>query len=295
VSENLTQYSWWSGDNPPPPNLKTRKQLAELKLRGVKAVSRIPTNKYTVLLFDIDDPTSVAPKRQPTEKQLETLIKNRAIQAKKKARHDWFEYYGGLHLRDRNSAIEWAKSVLGTLDDWVILDTETTGLGNAEIVQIGVLDLKGEVILDSLIKPSISIPTEAINIHGITDEMVANAPGFATIYPQIELALSGKKVLIYNKYFDLNILDYCYEINSCKPIQGVKKNADCVMVWYSQYIGDWNDYYQSYRWQKLNGDHSAIGDCRATLKVIQAMAAAEIVDESVAFEAYFNRLETKNN
>lgn len=51
------------------------------------------------------------------------------------------------------------------------------------------------------------------------------------------------------------------------------------MQWYSQFVGDWNDYYNNYRWQKLpSGDHSAIGDCRATLKVIEKMAATEIIE-----------------
>jgi DNA polymerase-3 subunit epsilon len=45
------------------------------------------------------------------------------------------------------------------------------------------------------------------------------------------------------------------------------------MHWYSQWIGDWNDYHGNYKWQRLpGGDHSALGDCRATLAVLKQMA-----------------------
>jgi hypothetical protein len=51
------------------------------------------------------------------------------------------------------------------------------------------------------------------------------------------------------------------------------------MDWYSQFIGDWNDYYGSYCWQKLpGGDHSALGDCIATLEIIKLMARSIIAE-----------------
>jgi DNA polymerase III subunit epsilon len=291
MTKNLTCYSWWGGDNDPPPNFKTKNQLAEVNLRGVKAVGRIETKRYTVLLFDSDDRTSVAPKRQATQKQLEALAKNRDIARAKRLERDWYKY-NGEPLADRNYAIEWARSVFTQIDNWVILDTETTGLDAAQIVQIGILNLRGEVILDSLVKPTIPIPIEVSNIHGITDMMLVDAPDFATIYPQIKSVLSDKKIAIYNKSFDLNVLENCCRINNCEPIKGIKNNTDCVMEWYSQYIGDWSEYYQSYRWQSLPGsDHSAIGDCRATLAVVYAMATAEIVDKATALEKYRKDLE----
>jgi DNA polymerase-3 subunit epsilon len=46
------------------------------------------------------------------------------------------------------------------------------------------------------------------------------------------------------------------------------------MHWYAQFVGDWNEYHGNYKWQRLpGGDHSALGDCRATLAVLKEMAA----------------------
>jgi DNA polymerase-3 subunit epsilon len=45
------------------------------------------------------------------------------------------------------------------------------------------------------------------------------------------------------------------------------------MLKHAEWVGEWNDYHGSFRWQKLvGGDHSALGDCLATLETIRKMA-----------------------
>jgi len=44
---------------------------------------------------------------------------------------------------DRVRVVRWARKQL-TLDNWVLLDTETTGLYNAEIVEISIISNTGE-------------------------------------------------------------------------------------------------------------------------------------------------------
>ncbi len=79
------------------------------------------------------------------------------------------------------SAVLWAREQL-TQEEWVILDTETTGLYDAEIVEIAIINHCGEMLRATLIKPSISIPAEVTEIHGISDAMVADAPTFPEVY-----------------------------------------------------------------------------------------------------------------
>jgi DNA polymerase-3 subunit epsilon len=99
---------------------------------------------------------------------------------------------------DREKAAFWARSLLERLD-WVILDTETTGISpHDEIVQIAVLAPDGEALLDTLIRPTRSIPNEATGIHGITDADVADAPPFPVIFPRLKEIIAGKTVIIYN-------------------------------------------------------------------------------------------------
>jgi DNA polymerase-3 subunit epsilon len=235
----LTKYSWWGNPNEPPPHLKTKKQLADLGLSPLKAVAVIETPKYDLLLYDPNNPECCRPKRQSTPKQLETLAANRLKAKIKRDYREWYREVGFIE-RDRINAVMWAREQL-TLDDWVILDTETTGLYDAEIVEIAIVNHKGEPLLNTLIKPSIPIPAEVTEIHGITDEMVADAPTFPEVYSRIVEVLENKRILIYNSEFDIKILNYCCHLHGL-PILMLKKRSDCLMEWAAQWGGQWSYY-----------------------------------------------------
>ena len=53
-----------------------------------------------------------------------------------------------------------------------------------------------------LVNPGRPIPKEAFDVHGISDEAVADAPPFAGILPELLEALSGAIPLAYNAEFD---------------------------------------------------------------------------------------------
>ena len=63
------------------------------------------------------------------------------------------------------------------------IDLETTGinLGTDRIVEIAIVKIlpdKSRSIKRKLINPGIPIPPESSEVHGITDEMVKDAPEF---------------------------------------------------------------------------------------------------------------------
>ncbi|WP_162871171.1 3'-5' exonuclease, partial [Klebsiella pneumoniae] len=63
--------------------------------------------------------------------------------------------------------------------DYVIIDTETTGLKDFdEIIEITIINMRGEILLNSLVKPSRLIPPGVTEINNITNEMVADAPSW---------------------------------------------------------------------------------------------------------------------
>lgn len=176
---------------------------------------------------------------------------------------------------DRAAAAAWAQEMLSR-DNTIILDTETTGLGpEAEIVQLAILDAKtGQTILDTLIKPLDDIPLAATAIHGIDEHTVRHAPYFETVWPVVVEIVEGKTLVIYNSAYDLKIMRQCCK-RALIPFRPDDLDMEiyCAMRWYSTWYGDWNDYHGNYKWQKLpSGDHSALGDCRATLAVLNAMA-----------------------
>lgn len=167
--------------------------------------------------------------------------------------------------------------------DWVLLDTETTGLHDARLVSVAALDPTGEVVLDTLLDPQILIPPDSTAIHGITDEMVIGSPTIYELAPFLKGILHEKRWLVYNLSFDCGVLDDETIRARCHLVP--KATSKCLMKLYAQFYGAWSEYHGSFTWQKLvnaaddfdlqvvDPPHSALGDCRRALGVLQGMAA----------------------
>lgn len=168
---------------------------------------------------------------------------------------------------------------------FVILDTETTGLNRwDEIVEIAVINSDGHTLLSTYVKPANPIPAEATRIHGITDEMVADAPNFAFVVPSLVNVLTGMNVIVYNAIYDRKMLHQSAEANGLEKTDWKTLSRWwCAMESFAEVYGEWNSYRQSYKWQSLNtacrhygmipsAAHSALGDCLMTLQVCKKMA-----------------------
>lgn len=162
---------------------------------------------------------------------------------------------------------------------FVLFDTETTGFAPSdEIIQIGIVNQAGDVLLDTFLKPTCSITNS--ERHGITDAMVADAPGFPQVYEQIAALLSGRLVLAYNSEFDWTMLDQDCDRHGLARITPLA--TECVMELYAAFYGAWSDYHRSFTWQRLGAackrlgidpgqEHRAVDDCWAALAVLKAM------------------------
>jgi DNA polymerase III subunit epsilon len=181
--------------------------------------------------------------------------------------------------QDRNAAIMWARSVLDRSHKYYILDTETTGPENPEVIELAVIDLAGEMMIDQRFNPNTPISTGATDIHGLTHECLSKKPKWPIVGASLERDILQRKLLVYNYAFDKRAIRITYDLHNLQP---PVMEGDCVMIWYSQYIGEWDNRRRSYRWQKLPGDAiSALGDCIATLEVIKMMARSSLVEDLV--------------
>jgi len=179
------------------------------------------------------------------------------------------------YAADKAAAAQWARTML-IRPDLVILDTETTGLGIwSEVIQIAVIDWRGDVLLDTLVKPTRAIEAGAQAVHGITAAMVADAPPFGEVFLQLCDLLFSKVVVVYNAQFDRAMLlqSIHLSLGEDTPVLVGSEQWHCAMLQYAAYVGDWSRYHQSYRYQRLpKGDHSALGDALACLRLIRRMA-----------------------
>lgn len=161
-------------------------------------------------------------------------------------------------------------------DHYIILDTETTGLGwNDEIIELGILDMKGNVLYESMFKPNQEIPREATSIHGIKDDMVKDCPNFASEWEKIWGIIKDKTLLIYNADFDTGMLYRTLEQHGIVLEDDFRFNSFCIMKFYQNYQQDrrWTSLSNAC-WEmdvKIKQDHRAVGDCRMVLELIKAI------------------------
>jgi DNA polymerase-3 subunit epsilon len=100
----------------------------------------------------------------------------------------------------------------------LIADTETSGLSkDARVVEYAHITCKLEANrlievsrFESLIQPGIPIPAEATKVHGITDEMVKDAPTLRDVLPAALGLAKNEHAEIYGHNFtgfDMTLLD----------------------------------------------------------------------------------------
>ncbi len=92
-----------------------------------------------------------------------------------------------------------------------IIDVETTGLSphnGDRLLEIAVvrLDENGEITnrIDTLINPGTRVG--ATHIHGISDDMIVNAPAFSDIASFLAKDIAGTVVAAHNARFDMSFL-----------------------------------------------------------------------------------------
>lgn len=188
---------------------------------------------------------------------------------------------------DKFRAIEEARWIVG--GDYAILDTETTGLHNAQICQIAILHSDGREF-KSLIKPTVPIEPGAEAVHHITNDDVKDAPTAEIILSQID---TSKPLVIYNAKFDVGVLLHSLAVIG-KSIT-LPEIADAMLI-YASFKGDWFEYYGNYKWQKLGvaceqcgivmdddsyheGFHDAMYDAKMTDKLLKYIANQELPTE----------------
>ncbi|AKD38591.1 DNA polymerase III subunit epsilon [Pasteurella multocida subsp. multocida OH4807] len=101
----------------------------------------------------------------------------------------------------------------------IVLDTETTGMNQFGahyeghcIIEIGAVEMINRRLTGNnfhiYIKPDRPVDPDAIKVHGITDEMLADKPMFHDVAQQFIDYIKGAELLIHNAPFDVGFMDY---------------------------------------------------------------------------------------
>ena len=96
----------------------------------------------------------------------------------------------------------------------VVLDTETTGISIKEghrIVEIGCIELDNLIPTKNkfhcYLNPERKVSEKALEVHGYTDEFLANQKKFSDVGEQFLEFIKGKRLVIHNADFDIGHLN----------------------------------------------------------------------------------------
>ncbi len=158
---------------------------------------------------------------------------------------------------------------------FAVVDVETTGLdpANDRICEIGAIKVQAGRELSryhSLVNPERPMPADVVKKHGITDEMLKDAPAFLAVAPDLRRFLAGTVLVAQNAKFDLGFLNAEYARAGASPLP--VSALDTIAMARAARPG-----LSSYRLDNLanafgarfSARHRAIGDCEVTAVVFR--------------------------
>ena len=96
----------------------------------------------------------------------------------------------------------------------IFLDTETTGLSadsGDRIIEIGCVELANRRFsgrnLHFYLNPQRPSHEDALKVHGLTDEFLADKPLFAAVVDELLAYVAGAEIIIHNAAFDIGFLN----------------------------------------------------------------------------------------
>lgn len=96
----------------------------------------------------------------------------------------------------------------------IVLDTETTGLDpdtGDRLVEIGAVELVNHMptgrTFHAYINPQRDVPQEAVDVHGLTAQFLADKPVFAAVAAEFAAFVGEARLVIHNAAFDMKFLN----------------------------------------------------------------------------------------
>ncbi len=156
------------------------------------------------------------------------------------------------------------------------IDLETTGvnLGLDRIVEIAIVKILPDgtkSIKRKLLNPEMAIPKASSDIHGITDEMVKDAPTFKQVAHELKQMLDGCDLAGYNSNrFDIPLLMEEFLRVQVDFDMKNRKLLDVQNIFHKMEPRTLGAAYKFYCNKALEGAHGAEVDAAATHEILEA-------------------------
>ena len=154
------------------------------------------------------------------------------------------------------------------------IDLETTGvnLGTDRIVEIAIVKILADgnkSVKRKLINPEMPIPKGASDVHGITDEMVKDAPSFKLVAQELKQMLDGCDFAGYNSNrFDIPLLMEEFLRAGVEFDMRNRRLLDVQNIFHKMEPRTLSAAYRFYCNKNLEGAHGAEADATATYEIL---------------------------
>lgn len=183
-------------------------------------------------------------------------------------------------LHEAGSPRQWLEALFA--QGFVVLDTETTGLGaHAEIIEIAALDASGEVLLESRVWPRGGrVPAASTRVHGFTIADLKGAPTWPELLLELERSLAGRRILAWNAPFDERMAQQTSRLWGLAPRL---PRFECAMRGYARVRGVSSLSMRLERAAEVERvlaapqQHRSLGDCQLVLAVLKRSLEARTV------------------
>jgi len=156
------------------------------------------------------------------------------------------------------------------------IDLETTGvnLANDRIVEIAIVKMMPDGSRQTkrkLLNPGMPIPQESIDIHGITNEMVKDAPSFKSVANELKQYIDNCDLGGYNSNrFDIPLLMEEFLRAGIDVDLSKRRMIDVQHIFYQMEPRTLTAAVRFYCNKELEGAHGAEADINATIDVLLA-------------------------
>ena len=170
------------------------------------------------------------------------------------------------------------------INDYCVLDTETTGLSAYydEIIEIGILRVRNNIIVDQysqLIKPEYEIDSFITSLTGITNEMLVGMPSILDVKEDVLSFIGDDIILGHNTAFDIRFINEGLQCTLSNQYMDTMQFARKVYPELKHHrLSDLAEYLGL-----PNNKHRSIPDCITTKELYDAVKAT-MEDKSLSIE-----------
>lgn len=170
------------------------------------------------------------------------------------------------------------------IDDYCVLDTETTGLSAYydEIIEIGILRVRNNEIVDcydQLIKPNFDIDDFITALTGITNDMLKGMPSIDSVKTDVLSFIGDDIILGHNTSFDMRFLNEGFKEQLTNRYMDTMQFARKLYPELKHHrLSDLTNYLGLH-----NNEHRALSDCTSTKELYDAVKAS-MAEKNLAIE-----------